>query len=102
MRGEREGRLGKIGENPLGFLGKEELPTAIKGGTSYPLNSTSAVEQAYSLTANIKPKCLTFYLLLYPKQHTSGKQALSLLPEASAISNSIHPSPPLLSSVKTL
>ncbi|CAL9000553.1 unnamed protein product, partial [Prunus brigantina] len=98
-----KGRLGKIGENLLGFLGKEDLPTTIKGGTSYPLNSTRAIEQAYSLTANIKPKGPTFYLLLlYPKQHTSGEQALSLLPEASTILSSIHPSPPIFSYVKTL
>ncbi|CAL2231310.1 unnamed protein product [Prunus armeniaca] len=98
-----KGGLGKIEENPLGFLGNEELPTTIKGGTSYPLNSTRAVEQAYSLTTNIKPKCLTFYLLLiYPKQHTSEEQALSLLPKASVILSPIPPSPPLFSSVKTL
>ena len=88
---------------PIRVSWNEELPTTIKEGTSYSLNSTRAVEQAYSPTAgNIKPKCLTFYLLLlYPKQHTSGEQDLSILPEASTILSHIHPSPPIFSFVKT-
>ncbi|CAL2228691.1 unnamed protein product [Prunus armeniaca] len=69
-------RLGKIGENQLGFIGKE-LPALVKGGISYPVEQHIQNEQASSLTArtfNFKP-CSPIFFSYILANHLKHDQA---------------------------